>query len=92
MLRWFAQFFDGIAVKMMLGSLNKRITFEYEKSGHARKQAEEMAWQEMFIQCGRFRRREISNRSEGETNCRRFERHEQSDRRATETVVAMLSI
>lgn len=49
MLRWFAQFFDGIAVKMMLGSLNKRITFEYEKSGHARKQAEEMAWQEMFI-------------------------------------------
>jgi hypothetical protein len=49
MLRWLAQFFDGIAVKMMLGSLNKEITFEYEQSGHARKEAEEMAWQEMFI-------------------------------------------
>lgn len=48
MLPRLAKFFDGIAIQMMIGSLSKEVAFEYEKLGHPRKAAQELAQQEMF--------------------------------------------
>jgi hypothetical protein len=48
MLPRLAKFFDGIAIRMMFGSLSTEVTFEYEKMGHPRKEAQELARQEMF--------------------------------------------
>ena len=48
MLPRLAKLFDGIAIKMMFGSLSKEVTFEYEKLGHPRAAAQELARQEMF--------------------------------------------
>jgi len=48
MLRGLVNFFDGIAIRMMLGSLAKEVSFEYEKLGHPKRTAQELAFQEMF--------------------------------------------
>jgi len=48
MLPRLAKFFDSIAIRMMIGSLSKEVTFEYEKLGHPTRAAQELAEQEMF--------------------------------------------
>jgi hypothetical protein len=48
MLTGLVKFLDGIAIRMMLGSLSKEVTFEYEKLGHPKRAAHELALQEMY--------------------------------------------
>lgn len=48
MLRSIARFFDGIAIKLMIGTLMKQIKFEYEKAGYPTKEAEHLARAEMM--------------------------------------------
>ena len=49
MLRRISSLLDGIAIKMMIGSLQKQVIFEYEKAGHPSKEAEKLAQAEMMI-------------------------------------------
>ena len=49
MLSRISRFLDGIAIKMMLGSLLKELMFEYQKKGHSSVEAEKLARAEMMI-------------------------------------------
>src|SRR5450755_2035860 len=49
MFRGLAQLFDDIAIKTILRSLSTAVAIEYETSGCASKEAEKLAWQEMYI-------------------------------------------
>ena len=43
-----ARFFDGFAIKMMIGTLEKQVIFLYEKEGYSSKEAGALARQEMM--------------------------------------------
>jgi hypothetical protein len=47
--RRLARFLDRMAVQMMLGSLSKQVTYEYEQAGYPSKEAKELAGQEMLV-------------------------------------------
>jgi hypothetical protein len=49
MLRRIARFFDSFAIKMMVGTLERQVVFEYEKAGYPSREAQKLARAEMMI-------------------------------------------